>query len=179
MVNLPKVGMSASEFLQLPETMLPTELIEGEVIRSPAPTPEHQFISGEVYARLRELVPNGKVAYAPLDVYLDEETVLQPDVLWIAEGSSCVVEPKFIRGAPDLVVEVHSEGTVRYDKGKKFAQYEKFGVREYWMIDPDEKFVEVWYRDGEKFARLGVFGDDEPFTSPLLGKLVDVASLFR
>ncbi len=81
-----------------------------------------------------------------------------------------------LRGAPDLVIEVLSPGTARRDKKDKFSLYEKHGVREYWIIDPSEKLLEVWQlRDG-RFSRLDVFGPGDPFTSLLLGP-IDVKAL--
>ncbi len=170
--------MTAAEFLALPETNLPMALIDGEVIMSPSPTGPHQFLLFDVAKLIDRLIPNGRVVIAPMDVHLDELNVVQPDIMWIAEGSNCIlVEMKHFRGAPDLVVEVLSPGTARLDRKDKFHLYEKFGVREYWMVDPAEKLLEVWNRAEGRFSRLDVFGPDEKFTSPLLG-VVETKAVF-
>lgn len=170
--------MTSAEFLALPETMLPMELIDGEVIMSPAPELNHQNIVGKVYLLLNSLSKGGTVYVAPVDVYLDEANTVQPDVLWAAPESRCsAVAGKYLRGGPDLVVELFSPGTARRDKREKFRLYEKHGVREYWMVDTVEKFIEVWVREGDKFPRLDVYGPEEQFASPLLSA-VDTKAIF-
>ena len=130
--------MTASEFLSLPVSNTFHELLDGEEVMSPSPTRNHQVTLGRVFLLLEHGAPHGEVILAPMDVYLDDSNVVQPDLLWIAQGSACKwVEGKYLNGAPDLVAEIFSPGTVRRDKKDKFRLYEKFGVREYWMIDPD------------------------------------------
>lgn len=170
--------MTASEFLALPVSNLHHELINGEEIMSPAPTGKHQRCVFRAAKLVERLIPSGEVFIAPVDVYLDDENIVQPDVLWVATGSSCTwVEDKYLRGAPDLVVEVFSPGTVRADRKDKFRLYEKFGVREYWMVDPDEKLLEIWQLQGGRFALVDVFGPGDTCQSPLLG-VVDLSAIF-
>ena len=170
--------MTASEFLALPVSNTFHELLEGEEIVSPSPTRNHQITLGRVFSLLEHSVPHGEVILAPMDVYLDDSNIVQPDLLWIAEGSPAKwVEGKYLQGAPDLVVEIFSPGTVRRDKKEKFRLYEKFGVREYWMIDPDEKLLEMWQLKDSKFVRVDVFGPSDVCTSPLLGK-IDLTAIF-
>jgi Uma2 family endonuclease len=172
-----KTRMTAVEYLALPETMQRSDLINGEIIMSPTPTVEHQRLVLRIARLLEQLVPDGEVFIAPLDVYLDDDNVVQPDVMWVAADSKCVIETKYLKGAPDLVVEVLSPGTKRWDKKEKFHLYEKYGTREYWLTEPDEQFIEVWcLRDG-KFVRLDIFGRDETINSPLLGQ-VEVNAIF-
>ena len=155
-----KVKMTAKAFFDLPESMLPQELIHGELIVSPAPIPNHQRAVFRLAKLLETLIPDGEVLLAPLDVYFDDENIVQPDVIWIAENSQCKIEAKYLRGAPDLVIEVHSPGTVWLDKSAKFSLYEKHGVREYWMIDLEGQLAEIWFRQDNRFQRLGVFRHD-------------------
>ena len=170
--------MTASEFLALPETTLPHELLNGEVTMSPAPTLEHQRLLLRLAKLLERIVPNEEVFITPVDLYLDESNVLQPDLVWVAEGSAVKsLDIKYLKGAPDLVVEIFSPGTVRRDKKDKFRQYEKFGVREYWMLDPDEKWLEIWQLKDSHFVLVDVFGPNDPCTSPLLGK-IDMKAIF-
>lgn len=179
MTDYIKTRMTATEFLELPETNLPTELINGEVFRMPAPQLSHQDVVLMLAIFLKQKLATGKVYVAPVDVYLDDENVIQPDVLWISpDNQQCVsVEGKYLRGAPDLVVEVFSPGTARRDKRDKFRLYQKYGVREYWMVDPIEQFIEVLQLLKGKFALLDVYGPGEVFTSPLIGE-VDVNAIF-
>lgn len=110
--------IDAAAFFQLSETLYPTELIDGQVIRMPAPTPQHQ----RLVFKIAKLIPNGEVFVAPNDVHLDAHNVLQPDVMWVAEGSACQeTDKRFVGSAPELVVEVLSEATTRRDRKEKFA----------------------------------------------------------
>ncbi len=171
--------ITASEFLKLPVSNLPHELLNGEEIMSPAPSIEHQETSARIFQLLIRLIPNGKVLYAPLDLYFDESNVVQPDIMWIAAGSACVpFEGKYFKGAPDLIVEILSPGTGLRDRKDKFRLYEKYGVREYWMADSGEKLLEIWQlRDGQ-FALVDVFGPDDKCHSPLLGE-IDMKAVFQ
>ncbi len=170
--------MTASEFLTLPVSNLPHELIHGEEIMSPSPTRNHQRVSGRLFKLLSSLVPNGEVYYAPVDVVLDVQNVIQPDLLWVAEKSACVwVEGKYLSGAPDLAVEIFSPGTARRDKKDKFRLYEKAGVREYWMVDPDETWLEIWQLKDAHFVFVDVYGPEGVCASPLLGA-VDIKAVF-
>jgi Uma2 family endonuclease len=173
-----KQRMTAEEFLKLPETMQKMELIEGELIVFSTPIIQHQRILGKLMFLVDKLKPHGEVLPAPLDVYFDENNVLQPDVLWVAENGKAVEVEGRYAGAPDLIVEVLSPSTAKYDKKQKFNIYEKFGVREYWMADPDAEYLEVWVLKNKKFSRLGVFDKDDNFYSQPLGKNVVLKDIF-
>jgi Uma2 family endonuclease len=178
MADIVKTHMTAAEFLALPETNQPTQLIDGEIIVSPSPVPVHQRVVLKSARVLESLIPDGEVFVSPIDVYLDESNVVQPDILWIAAGGKCVVGEKYLSGPPDLIVEVLSPSTAREDRTVKFLLYEKFGVREYWMVDP-AKLIEVWVLDGGRFVRQGIYKIDEMFNSPVLsGKIVVVKTIF-
>ena len=144
---------------------------------SPSPTVIHQRLVRLVFKLLERSIPNGEVFFAPLDVYLDEENVIQPHVLWVAQDNTHIlVEDKRLVGAPDLTVEIFSPGTALRDKKAKFRLYEKFGVREYWMIDPVENMLEIWQLQDTHFVLVDVFGPNDVCTSPLLGQ-IDVKAI--
>ena len=180
--TLVKKNVTLEEYLALPETMQHVELINGEIIEMPSPEANHQDVVGNCFLmlKIRAKEIGGKVYVSPLDVILDHGNVVQPDVLWIApEGSKCIIDrfTKRLHGAPDLVVEVLSPGNTYHDRRTKFKLYQQHGVREYWMIDPREKLVEVWVlRDG-KFDFLDAYGENETFTSTLVGA-VEVNAFF-
>jgi Uma2 family endonuclease len=114
----------------------------------------------------------GQVLYAPFDVKLSLFTVLVPDLIYFStERFARVVNQKHATAAPDLVVEVLSPGTRRRDKGRKRAIYEREGVSEYWIVDPDEKTVTVLRTSaqGSLFVVAGVLraADDDAIESPL------------
>ena len=99
--------------------------------------------------------------------------MVQPDVFWISEANDhCVlVDGKYWRGAPDLTAEVLSPGTAKLDVGDKFDLYEQYGVREYWLVDAQALFVQVFQRQNDHFARQGVFDKSGSFASVALGGL--------
>lgn len=166
-----RIRMTAAEFLQLPETNRPHELLDGEEMMRPPPIPDHQDVVVDVVVLLKQIAKaiGGKVYVAPVGVYLDEYNIPEPDVLWIAPKSQCSVEAKYLRGAPDLIVEVLlSPGTARVDRGYKFQLYERYGVREYCLVDPAGQYIEVWVRDAGKFVRQGIYATDDSFVSSVL-----------
>jgi Uma2 family endonuclease len=171
--------LKTAEFYSLyPETNTPVELIEGEVIVSPSAVPRHQEVVGNIYAFLRRVSePGARVFIAPLDVRLDDGNSVQPDVFWIAPGRSAIIRDKRIEGMPDLMVEVVSSGSVRMDRVIKFRLYERFGAREYWIVDP-EGVIEVFALRETKFERVGVYETGETFQSPVLGQPVPLTDLF-
>lgn len=182
--HVPATGtrMSAAEFLDLPETTEPIELIHGEVLVSPTPTPQHQTIVTNLIVLLKPLARliGGKVFSAPLDVYLDNQHVVQPDVMWIAPESRCSVGEKRLQGAPDLVVEVLSPATARHDRTSKFHLYQDYQSEEYWIVDPVHKLVEVWQLQEKTFVQQGIFGPSQTFDSPVLGgHTIDVTAIFE
>lgn len=171
MTDLVRTRMTAAQYFELPETNQPMMLLNGEVIEMPSPTFEHQTtvlrLGAWLLQRCSEI--GGSAVIAPMDVYFDEANIPQPDVMWVAPNSQCVIEQKRLVGAPDLIIEVLSPSTALYDKRDKFRLYEKHGVREYWLVDPALKLIEVWQLVDGKFMLLDVYGAGETFTSPLLG----------
>jgi Uma2 family endonuclease len=172
--------MTAAEFSQLPETNQPTELIGGMLIVSPCPTPIHQRLAGRFVIRINQLLPNGEIFFAPIGVYFDNKNILEPDIVWVSDNDKCVIGDKYLEGAPELIIEIFSPGTQRYDRREKYELYERFGVREYWMADPVGQFVEVCVWANGTYKRQGVYGPDESFESPVLrGKLIELKGIFK
>jgi Uma2 family endonuclease len=172
MINSTTQIMTAEDYFALPETLDRTDLIQGELIVSPAPTPEHQDIAFLIATVMNQVKKAGKVVVAPIDVHLGGKTVFQPDVMWLAPDSQCTQTPRYYQGAPDLVVEVLSPSTALRDKSVKFDLYEQFGVREYWLADYNAELIEIYVLAEGKFQRVGAYGFDETFESPLLGQII-------
>ncbi len=180
MIEQMKTRVTAEEFFEIAESNQPTELLEGELIVSPAAVPEHQRLNGKFYVLLLKLIPNGEVFYAPIDVYFDDENTPQPDLVWVAENSRCVIGEKYLEGPPDLIVEIISPSTADNDRKKKFQLFQRYAVSEYWIADPYYKQVEVWQWVEGKFVRLGVYGAGDTFISPVLGnKKVELSQVFN
>ncbi len=182
MSDVTQIQMQAQEFLALPESNLPAELIDGEVIMSPAPRDTHQKIVGLLYQQLLKLVEGGELRFSPNDVVLDEQNVVQPDLFWVSGSeSACQLnEQDYWEGAPDLVVEVVSPGSARLDKIDKLRLYEKHDVREYWIVEPHEQYIEVYQAGESGFSLQGTYGPDEASASAVLnGKTVELKSVFH
>lgn len=177
MAEMTQMRMSVEEFLQLPETMQKMELINGEIIIAPAPVPQHQRILRLFVLYLDSILDSGEVVVSPQDVVLSGQTV-QPDIFWIREGGDCVIVDKHWEGAPDLVIEILSPSTAKYDRGAKFDIYETSGVHEYWLADPEGLFAEIYVLKNEKFNRLGVFDGATSFQSAALKQTMTLKSVF-
>ncbi|HRF95478.1 MAG TPA: Uma2 family endonuclease, partial [Aggregatilineales bacterium] len=117
--------------------------------------------------------------YAPIDVILNDNAV-QPDILWISpDNTSCHELNGRLYGAPDFVVEILSPKTSSKDRGVKFDLYEQYGVKEYWIVDPEEEFIEVYTRQDEFLRRQGLYGKGQAFSSKTLnGATVTLSDLF-
>jgi Uma2 family endonuclease len=178
MVDNVNPRMTANEFLQLPETTQPTELINGVWTIAPSPVSNHQRLTFRIAKLLDESSQSGEVMIAPMDVYLDEENIFQPDVFWLADDSQCEERDGYFHGAPELVVEVHSPATAKTDKQTKFTACEKHGVIAYWMADPAGHILEVWQRKDSKFQRTGVYGEGDTFSSSALKTQVALSGIF-
>jgi Uma2 family endonuclease len=155
---------------ELPETNLPTELWDGELVMSPAPSFFHQTIVARFYKLLDAWVAPrglGQTGFAPLDMILTERQVVQPDVFFVSKERLAILTDR-LRGAPDLVVEVLSPGTRRRDRLDKRDLYEQHGVREYWLIDPDAQTVEVLFLERGEYLLVGRWQPDGQAASRLL-----------
>lgn len=128
------VKFTYEDYLLLPKDKR-YELIKGEIYMVPSPTPVHQWESKRRFLALDDHVSEhtlGEVYYAPLDVVLSEEDVVQPDLLYISKERSHILTEKNIQGAPDLVVEILSPGTAERDRTLKRKLYARHGVLECW-----------------------------------------------
>lgn len=131
---------------ELPETNQGMELWDGELVMSPSPRPGHQKVVLRIARLLEDFVlPRqlGEVFVSPLDVVFSPRRVVQPDVIFVSQANGRIIQDR-IHGAPDLLVEVISEGTGRRDRIEKKALYEQFRVAEYWMVDPEARTIEVF-----------------------------------
>lgn len=160
----------------------PYQLIEGELVMSPAPTVYHQMIVWELGTQLRLFVKQydlGLVVGAPVDVYFSETETYQPDLIFIAKERLTLVTEQKVMGAPDLVVEVLSPATGYYDLTKKQRVYQTAGVKEYWIVDPTEKTVAVLTNSGDAFEDIEQTASQTAAASRLLESFkIELATLF-
>jgi Uma2 family endonuclease len=136
-----------SEFARLPsEGGTRYEVIDGELVVTPAPGLRHQRIATDLVTALNAFVRDhglGQVFAGPVDVLFAEGDYLQPDIVFVRTGNEHLLSERGIEGPPDLVVEILSPSTAARDRGVKLERYRYFGVPEYWVVDPDARALEV------------------------------------
>lgn len=146
--------LTYAELERAPDDGRRYELYDGEAVVVPAPVPWHQ-LAAQAALRLLEdyaAIHGGVALISPIDIIFTEDNVLQPDVVFfIADRAHLVDVRRPIRSAPDLVVEVLSPGTTSRDRGIKKRKFEEFGVREYWILDPAERRVEIFALDENRY----------------------------
>jgi Uma2 family endonuclease len=177
-----KVKYTYEDYLKTPDNKR-YELIEGELIMVPAPRPRHQRISLRLTAILEKFIEDnssGEILYAPCDIVFDEENVLQPDILFVSNERQEIITEDNIKGAPDLVIEILSPSTAYFDLVKKKKIYAKFGVKEYWIVDPEEKTVEVYLLEKDSYKLTQSFTEGNSLTSEMFSGLsINLNELFR
>lgn len=178
------VTLTYDHVLRLPQDDLRHELIEGVHYVTASPNLRHQRISGRVYVALALWLrehPLGEVYYAPVDVVLSPHDVVVPDLVYVSrDRASEVLTDAAVKGTPDLLVEIISPGTGRRDRTIKQALYDRWGIAEYWLIDPDRDAVRVFRRDDDGLRVVAdLTSDDEVLTTPLLpGLVIPLATIF-
>jgi Uma2 family endonuclease len=168
MLAIKEKKQTIKDYKLLPEGA-PYQLIEGELIMTPAPNPKHQLISGNLFKSIAMYVDEkrlGVLFYSPIDIYLSEDNAFQPDIVFISSERRHIIKDDGIHEAPELVIEILSPSTAYYDIKKKFMVYEKSGVREYWIVDPEMNTVEIYFNENGHFslkAKLENKGEIESF----------------
>lgn len=174
--------MSAEEFLKIPDDGVFYELIDGVVVMSPSPTPEHQQAVMEIARQIANYIRQNKVGrvFPEQDVHLGpgksgRDIVYRPEVTFVAQ-EKLADNRGVLRGPPDVVVEVISRGSRRMDTETKFRDYEQFGVREYWLVDPENSQFHFYRVNGGKFVEGPAEG--ERFSSEAIpGFLLEIADV--
>jgi Uma2 family endonuclease len=162
--------LTYEEFRQLPDDGKHYELIHGQVHLSPSRSTKHQLILGNISVSLGTYVKSARLGVlfsAPLDVCLDPDTALQPDLIFISVERVGIVQENFVAGAPDLVVEVLSPSTAAYDRATKLPVYAEASVPEVWLIDSQAKTVEVLKLQRKKYLVDATLGGDQVLASNL------------
>jgi Uma2 family endonuclease len=136
------------------------ELVYGRFYLMTSPVVRHQVVVAcllrELQDRMREV--GGRVLMAPMDVRLADHSVVQPDVLLVMPERRAIIQER-IEGAPDLLVEVLSPSTARFDRGEKLRLYAESDVREYWLVDPVSRSIEfLVQREGRWLVALAEDG---------------------
>jgi Uma2 family endonuclease len=178
-----RVKYTYDDYLLFPEDGLRHELIGGEHYVTPAPTRKHQIAAGNLYRLLSVFVYEGKlgrVFFAPFDVILSTEDVVEPDLLYISKERSSIEEERGAFGAPDLVIEILSDSTRNRDETLKHSLYQAAGVLEYWLVDPDAETVRVERLGDGAYQLAAELSAGDVLETPLLpGFSVPVSRAFE
>ncbi|OFY65706.1 MAG: hypothetical protein A3H98_12865 [Bacteroidetes bacterium RIFCSPLOWO2_02_FULL_36_8] len=143
------------------------QLINGEIFISPSTN--HQRISRDIFKLISKYLEQniiGEVFYAPLDVYLDIENAYEPDILYISKERKEIIKEDGIHGAPDMIIEILSLSNSYHNTKTKMKVYEKYGVKEYWIVDPYDGEAIGYVNDVNKFKEF--FHGTGEFTIQLL-----------
>ena len=158
----------------LPEGTL-CQLINDKLIMSPAPKDIHQVILFDIAFEIQTFLKRnkiGKLRIAPYDVHFSNQNILQPDLVFIKTDNLHLIEEKGLVGAPDLVIEVLSPGTSQLDYGEKKLVYEKYGVIEYFIVDPETSSVEYFYLINE------IYETQQSVNGRIISKMLDTEITF-
>ena len=160
------------------------ELIDGEAFALAAPNRAHQTIQREIFGQLFNYLRDKscEVFVAPFTVRLNadkaDDTVVEPDILVVCDSKK-LEDGKGVVGAPDFIIEVISPSTSMHDKARKFKLYQQAGVKEYWIIDPEDKLLTAYSLHNGKYLGLVYFPDDTAVpVSTLEGCTIDLSDVF-
>lgn len=167
----PDIKYTYADYRALPETGPRCQLLDGELVMSPAPSLRHQDIVARLLAALLAFVTPrrlGKVYVSPVDVILSNSNVPQPDVVYVSNSRAGILAKEGVRGAPDLCVEVLSPSTAPQDRGPKKVLYARYGVTEYWIVDPEAATIEIYRLEQDPEAPERTLGSTDTLTTALL-----------
>jgi Uma2 family endonuclease len=174
--------VSYADLERAPEDGRRYELYDGEVFVVPSPLPKHQVVAITVTEMLRQYARDhgGFCVSSPIDIVFSDYDVLQPDVIYFSPDRAHLVDlNRVIRHAPDLCVEVLSPSTAATDRGKKMQMFARYGVPEYWIIDPVEESIEIYELAGAGYElALTATGSDAISPAGLPGLTFTAGPLF-
>ena len=171
----PGQKLTYDDFLLFPDDDgLRHELIDGEHYVTPSPVPKHQQISSNLHFFIRLWLEEhqvGRVYFACLDVVLSNFDVVVPDLVFAtSERLAAIATAKNWQGAPNLVIEIASPGTRKRDETIKRRLYERSGVDEYWIVDPETDVVRIYRREANALTKVSELSQEagDVLTTPLL-----------
>ena len=175
-----RIRLTYEDYVGLPDDRR-YEIIDGELYEMTAPTVRHQIVLGNLFIIFKPYVTRrklGSVYMAPIDVIFDEDAVVQPDIAFVAESRRGIVREHAIVGAPDLVVEILSPTTAAYDRNRKAALYQRYGVSEYWMVDSETETVEILRLGDTGYVPAEIHDCGVISTAIIPGLQIELADIF-
>jgi len=164
--------MTASEYEMLSESNLPCQLVNGLLFMSPAPTPNHQRIVRRLFKLIDgHIKDNGEVLFSPIDLYVDEKNVYQPDLIYLSSANKSAVTKRGVEKSPDLIIEVISPSNSHVDRYTKKEAYARIRVKEYWIIDPGNETIEIFSSANQMEQPVFFLAEAGTVYSPLLPSL--------
>ena len=142
------------DYLDLPEDGKRYEVINGEFIMVAAPSTFHQSVLINLVNDLKNFLNRekvGKVFCVPIDVKLSDRNVVQPDIIFVSQNNSNIITENNVEGTPDLIIEILSPDTAYHDLIEKKEIYERFDVKEYWIVDPKKQRIEIYQNINQRF----------------------------
>jgi Uma2 family endonuclease len=178
--------LTYDDFLLFPDDGKRHEIIDGVHYVTPSPNLRHQDLVGRLYLTIGTYLAArpgmGRLFLAPLDVVLSYYDVVEPDLLFVAASQKDILTEKNVQGPPALVIEVLSKRTRKRDAQIKRRLFERTGVQEYWLVDPELDAVQVFQPVDGRLQRVAELTseDDHRLTTPLLPECTIVLrDLFR
>jgi Uma2 family endonuclease len=176
------VKFTYDDYLLLPEGNL-YEIIDGDLNMVPAPLPYHQRVLIRFVMHLEQYTETnnlGKIYAAPIDIILSDADIVQPDIVFISNENMHTIKDENVQGAPDLVVEILSPSSIKRDRELKMKLYSRFGVKEYWIADPDEHTVEDYTFNNQVLTLQQKYEKAESMKSVLLHDLqIPLSTVFE
>jgi len=180
-ITKPAGTWTYEDLFSLPDDGRRYEIIEGELYEMPAPNWDHAVTIVNLLALLIPVVQSlgGQVVTAPLDVFFEGADPVQPDIVVLLPESAAIGAGRGVEGAPDLLIEILSPANRGHDLLTKRALYARAGVREYWIVDPASRTVEILALDRDAFhTAQRALGDDAVISSLLGDATIPLAAVF-
>jgi Uma2 family endonuclease len=184
MIDVQKITYNDFRYMEIPdENTFIYELLNGKIVKRTFPPSNHQITISNLITSIGSYIIRkqfGRMLMAPLDVIFDDDNATQLDIFFIKKEREKIIEMNGpVWGAPDLVIEVISEGTAKNDRIFKKELYERCGVSEYWIVDPPSKSIEVYTLDNQQYTLLDFFEIEGKLKSKLLTDLdIDLKEVF-
>ncbi len=158
------------------------ELINGKIIKRRGNSPWHQAILGNLLDQLYDVSRKDKIGElftGPFNVFFDEFNNTEPDFSFVKNSRKNIISERGIEGAPDLIIEILSPSTQKIDKKDKYRIHQQFGVQEYWIVDPNNKTIDIFSLENNRYENLFVATDNDTIQSQVLeGFSLDVSLVF-
>jgi Uma2 family endonuclease len=171
------------DYLALPDDGKRYEIIGGELSLTPAPSTRHQKIQIRLGALLLTHVDKyslGSVFTSPTDLALSLVDIVQPDILYVAQGQSHIIAERNIVGIPNLIIEIVSPSSSKRDREEKLDLYQHYGLLEYWIVDPEIQTVEVFLYSESRLQRVETLKvGGQLHANQIPGLVLEIAEIFK